>query len=177
VAATKSVTAQMLILRVLSKPVTEREVDELIAAITQTMEITDLSSAVRGTMPGSVVCGGFAGEWIADEIALKFAEMAGRPVVSESVVEYFHGPAGAASPTLAFLDPGDPNSSELVGTENVIRVGPDASFDLTPPAVTDGSLEALVKLVAGQLIVLQWARSLGEDPDYDRGLSKITRTL
>jgi glucosamine--fructose-6-phosphate aminotransferase (isomerizing) len=177
VAATKSVTAQMVILRAVARPLSSSEVEDLTGAARQTIEMPGLSTAVIGNPPGSVICGGFAGEWVADEIALKFAEMAGRPVVSESIVEYFHGPAGAASPTLAFLDPADPNSSELVGTDGVVTVGPHESFHVRTAGLEDKTLDALLRLIAGQMIVLEWARELGENPDSDRGLSKVTQTL
>jgi glucosamine--fructose-6-phosphate aminotransferase (isomerizing) len=163
VAATKSVTAQAVLLRALAAPFDPARlrtaIDDALAA--------DLTDAVRGDPPVAVVCSGFAAEWIADEIALKLAEMAGRAVSAEPLVEYLHGPVAAAGPVLAFVDAADPNAAALTGPE-VVRV--------PTPTTGDPSLDAIVRLVLGQRIALAWAHRLGEDADAPRGLRKVTAT-
>lgn len=175
--ATKSVTAQMLLLLALARSISKIQVGHLVRAAKKTLDEIDFEDAIRGNTPQRVVCGGFAAEWIADEIALKFAEMAGLAVTSESVVEYFHGPAGAPATTLAFLDPQDPNARVLMDGKRNVTVGPSPSFDVVTPTTSDPALDAVIRLIAGQRTVLEWAKELGEDPDGDRGLAKVTHTL
>lgn len=163
VAATKSVTAQAVLLRALAAPYDGsplwRAVDHALG--------TGLDDAVAGHPPAAIVCGGFAAEWIADEIALKLAEMAGRAATAEPLVEHLHGPVAAAGPVLAFVDGADPNGAALA-VSDVVRV---------PLQVTgDPSLDAIATLVLGQRVALAWAHRLGEDADAPRGLRKITAT-
>lgn len=163
VAATKSVTAQGVLLRAL---VGAFDVEFLTGAVERALAV-DVSSCVAGEPPVAVVCGGFAAEWIADEIALKLAEMAGRAASAEPLVEHLHGPVAASGPVLAFTDPSDPNDAAL-GSDGVVRV--------TTPPTGDPSLDAIVTLVLGQRVALEWALRLGEDPDAARGLRKVTTT-
>jgi glucosamine--fructose-6-phosphate aminotransferase (isomerizing) len=175
VAATKSVSAQMLLVRALAVRPVDLGVDTLVDAVTKTLEI-DVTPALGKHPPRGIVCAGFAAEWIADEIALKFAETVGLPATSESVVEHFHGPRATETSVLAFLDPTDPNSVELATLDHVTTVGPHESYHVVTPATGDPTLDAIVTLIAGQRIVRAWALHLGEDPDADRGLSKVTQT-
>ncbi len=161
VAATKSVTAQMLLLRALAGDV---DVAAVVSSVRRAIA-TDITPYVSGDAPSAVVCGGFAANWIADEIALKFTEMAGVLVTSEDVVEHFHGPHAARANTLAFLDPSDPNASELARSNNVRTVRTGSSAE-----------DAIATVILGQRIAHAWAVALGEDPDADRGLQKVTRT-
>lgn len=173
--ATKSVTARMLLLLGMTGEIPKTEVRELVEAVEDVIASVDLTKALVGNAAGRIVCSGFAAEWIADEIALKFAEMAGLSVTSESLVEYFHGPAGAVTPTLAFLDFDDPNARDLVG-DQVISVGASSEFDVVTPKTSELALDAIVRLVAGQRLAFEWAKVLGQDPDADRGLQKVTST-
>lgn len=173
VAATKSVTAQCLLLRALAKEPSHSEISSLVRAVHDVLSL-DMCAALGTQPPSAVVAAGFASEWIADEIALKLAEMCGLPVTSESLVEHFHGPRAAGAPTVAFLAGRDPNAAGL--SRDVSRIGPDESFDVLTPTVGDASLDAIVSLVVGQRLALTWAAKLGVDPDADRGLSKVTGT-
>jgi len=172
VPATKSVTAQMLLLHALTGDVA---VGDLVGAVRRVLSL-DLSRIADGDPPSAIVCGGFAAQWVADEIALKFTEMAGLLVTSECVVEHFHGPRAAGVDTLAFLDPDDPNSSELARHRNVKTVGPGVGLDLVTPSTGRSTLDAIVSVIVGQRIAHAWSLALGEDPDADRGLQKVTRT-
>jgi len=174
VAATKSVTAQMLLLRMLARPLAE-ELEGFIAAVRATLAL-DVGDVVGGAPPDGVVCAGVAAGWVSGEIALKFAELAGVGVTSDDVVEHFHGPAAARGSILAFLDPDDPNSIELADLQKVRTVGPGERFDVTTPATDDATLEPILRVITGQRIAHEWALSLGEDPDASRGLTKVTKT-
>lgn len=175
VAATKSVTAQCLLLRTLARDPGITAIDGLVRAVRRTIDL-DAGGAVRGSAPASVVASGFAAEWVADEIALKLTELAGLPVTSESVVEHFHGPRASGAAVLAFLDPSEPNSGELARSPSVVTVGPHPALAVETPSTDDASLDAIVALVAGQRIAHAWALHLGEDPDAARGLQKVTCT-
>ena len=109
VAATKSVTAQMMLLHAIA--MRNVPVDELVSCVRTVMSI-DLSPLAADEQPSAIVCGGFAGQWVADEVALKFTEMAGTLVTSECVVEHFHGPRAADADIIGFIDPDDPNCLE-----------------------------------------------------------------
>lgn len=118
VPATKSVTSSMLVLRALAGEVSgldrlARAVDGLVSAVTPAFPL-----------PSIVIGGGFAGQAVADEVALKLAEMVGQLAVAESVVDFLHGPAAVPAPALAFVDPADPNAAALSARPHVLTVGP-----------------------------------------------------
>jgi glucosamine--fructose-6-phosphate aminotransferase (isomerizing) len=173
VAATKSVTATMVALRCLAEaPVDERQ-GRLLGAL-DALLAAPLPEALPG-VPDAVVWGGVAAEWMAEEVALKYAEVAGRVVAAESVVEFLHGPAAARPDLVGFFDPSDPNFS-LMGAFRPWRIGSDPAADLVVPTVGDETLEPLLRLVAAQRLVVAQARAAGEDPDEARGLTKVTTT-
>ncbi|MEX0873374.1 MAG: SIS domain-containing protein [Actinomycetota bacterium] len=175
VAATKSVTAQMLLLRMLARPLGADDLEAFVAAVRATLEL-DMDPVVGGPPPDGIVCAGVAAGWVAGEIALKFAEMAGARVTSDEVVEHFHGPTAVRGSILALLDPDDPNSMELAGRQGVRTVGPERRFDLTTPATGDTTLDPILRVVIGQCIAHAWALELRQNPDATRGLRKVTET-
>jgi glucosamine--fructose-6-phosphate aminotransferase (isomerizing) len=179
VPATKSVTASMLLLRALAAPMDSAAVGRLAALVTGLVDdasgqVAELAST--HPLPALVVCGGFAGQWVADEVAIKLAEMAAHLAVPESVVDFLHGPAAVAAPALAFLDPRDPNAADVTSRPSVLTVGPSPHFSLPLSSCGDPSLDPVVQVVAGQCLALQWACSRGVDPDDPRGLQKVTLT-
>jgi glucosamine--fructose-6-phosphate aminotransferase (isomerizing) len=162
VPATKSVTTAMLLLRALAAPLADEPVRRLAASA------ADLALPVVGASPPSfVVAGGLAGQAVADEVALKLAEVAGLPAVPESLVDYLHGPAAVAAPVLALVDDADPNLAALQG-HHVHRV------QVAPTG--DEGLDRIAQVIAGQRVALAWARELGVDPDDPKGLAKVTLT-
>jgi glucosamine--fructose-6-phosphate aminotransferase (isomerizing) len=175
VAATKSVSAQCVLLRALALPAERASARPLADALDCVLAL-DVGALASAGAPSAVVMAGFAADWIAREIALKFVEMCGTVVTSGSVVEHFHGPKAGPGRVLALLDPSDPNSMELAAMPDVTTVGPRADFDVVTPSLDDPSLDALTALVAGQHIAHAVALAIGEDPDASRGLSKVTET-
>ncbi len=173
VAATKSVTAQVLLLRGLAAPVGHPDLTALVQAVTELVE-GQLERFVVGAPPEHVVASGLGAEWVAAEVALKFAETAGRLLSAEPVVEHLHGPAAVPAAILALVDPADPNTASLAGA--VVRVGPDPSYEVPTRHVVDPALAAIVALVAGQCAALAWSRRLGADADAPRGLAKVTHS-
>lgn len=176
VAATKSVTAQALLLRAIADPLSAGSIEGLVEGAEWTLDEMDVSPALGGKHPEIVICSGFGAEWIADEIALKFAEVAGRLVAAEPLVEYLHGPAAAPASALVFIEADDPNLEALLSAADTVTVGTHPNFDVRIPSTGDASLDPILRLIAGQKIVLEWALRLGEDPDADRGLTKVTST-
>lgn len=165
IAATKSVTSAMLLLRAAAAPV--HGLDRLVAAVDLGLA-TDLSAALDAPPPAWVVCSGVTGEWVADEIALKFAEVGGRVVAAETLIEFLHGPIAAPGPVLALIDGDDPNAVELTTRADTVV--------LATPSIADPWLDPLVTVVVGQRIAAAWAVALGCDPDAPKGLDKVTRT-
>lgn len=161
VAATKSVIAQLALGRAIARPFAA-PIDALRAALA-----IDVTAALTGVTPDAVVAGGFAGGWLADEVALKIAEVAGRAASSEPLVEHLHGPVAARSTVLAIVDADDPNLVPFP-----VRLGIDAGATVQVPGTGDPSLDVLTKLVVAQRVVIGWS----DDPDADRGLAKVTLT-
>jgi glucosamine--fructose-6-phosphate aminotransferase (isomerizing) len=162
VPATKSVSTAMLLLRALAAPVPQAAVRRMAGAI----GCPDLPT-VAMRPPGFVVAGGLAGQSVADEVALKLAEVAGLAAVPESLVDFLHGPAAVAAPVLALVDDGDPNAARL--TSHLVQW-------LHVASTGDEALDRITQVVAGQLLALSWARELGVDPDDPKGLEKVTLT-
>lgn len=179
VPATKSVTMMMLLLRAICGPVDTDALARLSALVRSLVEDSERRMsqiAATSPPPDAVVAGGFAGQWVADEVAIKLAEISAHLAVSESLVDYLHGPAAVAAPALAFLAPSDPNAAAVAGRPDCVLVGPSEDYALTLPSCGDPTLDAIAQVVAGQCLALHWARAAGLDPDDPRGLRKVTFT-
>ncbi len=170
VAASKSVTTSVLLLRALAGAV---DLAPLVRAV-EALLAADPAVLVAGAHPTHVVAGGLGAEWVAAEVALKLAETGGRLVTSEPLVEHLHGPVAVPATTLALLYPDDPNADRLTG--DLVRVGPHPSYELVLAGLADPACAAVLALVAGQVAALAWAGRTGVDADAPRGLSKVTRT-
>jgi glucosamine--fructose-6-phosphate aminotransferase (isomerizing) len=179
IAATGSVTAQMLLLRALAADVPAHALDDLVAALGGIVAAVDGSEPRRWTMrvvPQRVVAGGLAGEWVAEETALKLAEVAGVLATAESVVDFLHGPVAVEAPTLALLDPMDPNAATVAAMTSTVSAGPSPTYSQPLPFVSDATLAPIARVVAGQVAALAVAELTGADPDDARGLQKVTMT-
>lgn len=165
VPATKSVTTAMLLLRALASPVPPGALGRCAEALEH---LVAQGVAASSTPPGYVVAGGLAGQAVAEEVALKLAEVAGLAVVPESVVDYLHGPVAVRAPVIALMDTADPNRAALLDR-------PDVQV-LDVPASGDAALDQVTRVVAGQLLAASWAERLGVDPDDPKGLAKVTCT-
>lgn len=174
IAATKTVTTQMALARALAAPLDSTEAGRLVSCLGAAVA-TGVAPICTPPLPGAVVAGGFAGGWLADEVAVKFAEIAGRSTGAEPLVEYLHGPVAAEVPVLALVDADDPNLAGLPA-ERLIRAGTDPGADVVVPTTGDPTLDVLTRLVVAQRLVVAWAENSGEDPDSPRGLKKVTAT-
>jgi glucosamine--fructose-6-phosphate aminotransferase (isomerizing) len=173
VAATASVTAQMLALRLLAGPVDAARIAALAEGAGACLRVV----APAVPPPAVVVAGGFAAEWVADEAALKLAEMAAVLPAAESVVDHLHGPVAVGARTLALLPADEPNTAALVASAGATTVGPAPAYDVVIPGTGDDSLDAILRVVAAQSLALSWAQRLGVDADNPRGLAKVTASL
>jgi glucosamine--fructose-6-phosphate aminotransferase (isomerizing) len=162
VPATKSVTTAMLLLRALAAPVDPPAVRRLADGVA-----SGTVPVASGRPPGFVVAGGLAGQAVADEVALKLAEVAGLPAVPESLVDFLHGPAAVVAPVVALVTADDPNRDALA-TADVQH--------LSWQPTGDAGLDPIAMVVAGQRLALAWAGALGVDPDDPKGLAKVTMT-
>jgi glucosamine--fructose-6-phosphate aminotransferase (isomerizing) len=167
VAATKSVTSAMLLLRAAAGPLAPAAAEQLRAAVASAIAL-DLDAMAAAPAPSFIICGGLTGGWVADETALKFAEVAGVAVAADSLIEFLHGPVAAPGAVLALVDPDDPNVPALIRRHDVTLVH--------PPRAGDWSLNAIIDVVVGQRLAVAWARVLDRDPDASRGLEKVTRS-
>ncbi len=174
VAATKTVTAQALAIRLLAGDVSGKQLDAFVAAVATVVDMNDLDieALLPRESPRTIVCSSLAAQWEADEIALKFAEIAGWTVAAESIVDYLHGPVATGEVTLALLRGDDVNAPALSRCEHVHMI----DLDHVVPSCGDACLDAIAGVVLGQRLAVAWARRQGEDPDASRGLSKVTRT-
>jgi glucosamine--fructose-6-phosphate aminotransferase (isomerizing) len=162
VPATKSVTTAMLLLRALASPVEPDAVRRLALGVE-----AGTAPVVGGQPPGFVVVGGLAAQAVAEEVALKLAEVAGLPAVPESLVDFLHGPAAVVSPVAALVDDDDPNRAALSASD---------VHHLAWQRTGDAGLDRIAMVVAGQRLALAWAEALGVDPDDPKGLAKVTLT-
>lgn len=162
VPATKSVTTAMLLLRALAGPLDPDAVRRMAAALDLTP-----TPALGPRPPRFVVVGGLAAQPVAEEIALKLAEVAGLAAVPEPLVDFLHGPAAVVSPVVALVDADDPNRAALQALD---------VQHLSWGRSGDAALDRIAMVVAGQRLALAWALALGVDPDDPKGLAKVTLT-
>jgi glucosamine--fructose-6-phosphate aminotransferase (isomerizing) len=198
--ATKTVTAQMTLLAMLSAALEESDraaegFQELPAALQLALELRPAASELAGllasTMIGSVIGRGFAFP-PALEIALKLKETSYTRAEPFSAADFLHGPVTLVEPNYSALlvDVGGHSShaaQEMAGAVRrrggqpaVIRAGEVVGESDLPNlslAVPLGEpIAPIVALVLGQLFAVELALARGLDPAVPRGLRKVTST-
>jgi len=194
VPATKTVTAEMLLVLAVAAAFGEERVD--------VDGLEHLSESVATVLADRTSAGMLAERWVgrdrflvlarglllasAMETALKVRETTGVFAQALSVADLLHGPIASIDQGLPvlLLDGGGPASADVdevaarltVMEVDVARcsIGPGAELPL-PPGLSE-PLQAVLATVRGQQLAECWARSLGLDPDAPAGLSKITWT-
>ncbi|GBD18457.1 Glutamine--fructose-6-phosphate aminotransferase [isomerizing] [bacterium HR27] len=201
VAATKTYTAQLFVLALLSVALAGdrtrlSQLAEVPAALRRTLERNrDLAPQLgpfRDARLLAVIGRGF-NYATAFEVALKLQETCLVLAQPYSSADFRHGPialvepgfpvvliapSGAAFPDLAAL------TEDLAARKAALAIVSDAPTLLAradlplplPPAVPEW-LSPLVAVVPGQLLALALAWVRGLDPDRPRGLTKVTRTV
>jgi len=201
IAATKTYTAELLAIALLSAALTDDPADRAaVAAIPDTLaRVLDLEPEIErialdqaATTRALVIARGFeyatAREW-----ALKLKELARVFADPYSAADFQHGPLTLVEPgvpVLAVVRSGAPGvdlvallgrlRGELDGELMVVSDdGPAldlAKWPVRLPAGTPEWLGPIVSIVPGQLHALHLTRARGLDPERPRNLSKITRT-
>jgi glucosamine--fructose-6-phosphate aminotransferase (isomerizing) len=205
VPATKTVTAQMTLLALLSCELHESgsgaEVlaglpDALRGALEQRPAAAVLARALAPTTVGSVIGRGFAFP-PALEVALKLKEMCHTRAEPFSAADFLHGPVALVEPdySAVLVDVGGRSSESALeiaraiqlrgGQPALLRAGeitpaPDDAGQAVPSlalvAPIGEPFAPIVALVLGQLLAVEFALALGLDPARPRGLHKVTST-
>jgi glucosamine--fructose-6-phosphate aminotransferase (isomerizing) len=197
VPATKTVTAQMLLLAMLSDALADGDgtgLAPLPAALEQALLQREAAASVarqlaNGTI-GSVIGRGFAFP-PALEIALKLKETSYTQAEPFSAADFLHGPVALVEPGYCALliDCGGRSSEAARDTAAAVRrrggqpvllrvaeeAGPDgAGLSLCVPLPEPYA--PIAALVLGQLLAIELAVARGLDPAQPRGLRKVTST-
>ncbi|MEW5951408.1 MAG: SIS domain-containing protein [Elusimicrobia bacterium] len=115
---------------------------------------------------------------VAEDSALKFREMAFRHSFGYSAAEFLHGPVGAyGKKDLVFI-----LSSKKELTEDLKKVAEKLKERKTPykilnPFCDSYPFNALLTDIFLKLCALKHACERGINPDYPKGLSKVTKTI
>jgi glucosamine--fructose-6-phosphate aminotransferase (isomerizing) len=197
--ATKTVTAQMTLLAMLSVALDGSGSDRL-AGLVQALEraldareqAKRMAQALAETTVGSVIGRGFAFP-PALEIALKLKETSYTRAEPFSAADFLHGPVALVDPGYAALliDVGGHSSLSALelmaairdrgGRPALLRAGELQAVELHVPGVSlhapvSEPFAPIVALVLGQLVAIELALALGLDPAKPRGLRKVTST-
>jgi glutamine---fructose-6-phosphate transaminase (isomerizing) len=201
VAATKTYTAQLLSLAMLSVAASgdARRRDELQAVPDQVAAALDINEsavvAAAATLKDAghgVVIGRGFNYATAFEIALKAKELAYFALEPYSAADFQHGPvalidAGFAGIVVNVQGAVSGEVEDLLrsmadrGARPVVLSNLDSSLALASaplrlPAGIPEWLSPIAAVVPGQLLAFHLSRQRGFDPDQPRGLSKVTRT-
>jgi glucosamine--fructose-6-phosphate aminotransferase (isomerizing) len=200
--ATKTVTAQMTLLAMLSTTLDESDADTaaltaLPAALRSALDKRPAAAALARTLApssvGSVIGRGFAFP-PALEIALKLKEMCRTRTEPFSAADFLHGPVALVEPDYSALlvDVGGRSGESALeiarairqrgGQPALLRAGDvqlsadDDMPSLSLVAPIGEPCAPIVALVLGQLLAVELALALGLDPAQPRGLHKVTST-
>ncbi len=202
VPATKTVTAQMTLLAMLSS-LLEDDSDgikrlnalpaAMAAAIEQRAAAERLAHDIAAGTIDSVIGRGFAFP-VALEIALKLKETSYTGAEPFSAADFLHGPMALVDPAYQALlvDVGGRSGESAHDLANAIRqrrgqialvragrIDPSTAHEpsqLAMVADLDEPFAPMVALVLGQILAVELALALGLDPARPRGLHKVTST-
>ena len=198
--ATKTVTAQMTLLALLSSSLEQLDraadaLDGLPSALRAALELrpsaAELSRVLAPTSLGSVIGRGFAFP-PALEIALKLKETSYTRAEPFSAADFLHGPVTLVEPNYSALlvDVGGRSSQAAVEIADAVRqrggqaamirageLGAESDLpNLSLAVPVSEPIAPIVALVLGQLFAVELALARGLDPARPRGLRKVTST-
>ncbi|HVL54639.1 MAG TPA: SIS domain-containing protein [Vitreimonas sp.] len=200
VAATKTYTAELTVVAMLSAALDDNHADAgedlgrlpaAIAAAVDAHEAAEAAAAARGAMAGCIVLGRGFEYATAREWALKIKELARVMADPYSAADFQHGPVALMDPgftVLAVATSGTVAAGmlELLGRlreehgADVVAISDRndvASAAILPiPAGVPEWLLPIVSIVPGQLFAAQLARARGLDPEAPRHIRKVTLT-
>jgi glutamine---fructose-6-phosphate transaminase (isomerizing) len=201
VAATKTYTAELLAVAMLSAEMAQDEdmwaalavvPDHVKLVLEQSTRIRHLAAELRDIDRAAVLGRGFhlstAFEW-----ALKLQEMAGVLAQPFSAADFEHGPialVGTGFPVFAIVPPGPLGKDmdrlllrlrqECNGRLLVVKGSPEevgqGDLEIALPSGVPGWASPMPAIVAGQLFGYHLAVARGLDPDSPRHVQKVTRT-
>jgi glucosamine--fructose-6-phosphate aminotransferase (isomerizing) len=189
VPATKTVTAQMTLLAMLSAALDggADSIDGLArlprvlqAALGRRPAMSDLARSLSPSTVGSVIGRGFAFP-AALEIALKLKETSYTRAEPFSAADFLHGPVALVEPgySAILVDVGGRSGVAARDMADAIRQrgGQPAllQVDEVQPTVAE-PVAPIVAVVLGQLLAVELALARGLDPARPRGLRKVTST-
>lgn len=196
VPATKTHTAQLLAMAMLTSPQWDDELAALGATIFDLLErLAELPSLEEATSllaaSHAIVCVGRGFSLAsAQESALKLEETTGQVCLGLSAADFQHGPMavlGARTPLLTFVPPDGPCVTGLEQVEvlaqqrgsPVVRVGGSSVHGTChiPAGELSEELSPIGLSIVGQVLAERTARARGVDCDEPHGLTKVTQTL
>ena len=200
VAATKSYTAQLMALAMLSACLAEREellreLEQLPDQVRLAMQAEEAARAAAERMVGAnrcVVIGRGFDYATAQEIALKLKELASLAAEPYSAADFMHGPLAMVEPGFPaiLVAPGGTTFGDMSRLAQRLKEFGVEVFAISNrrslleqsavPIPLGGSVEEwlhpFITVIPGQLMALHLALAKGLDPDRPRRLSKVTRT-
>jgi glucosamine--fructose-6-phosphate aminotransferase (isomerizing) len=201
VAATKTYTASLLAIALLSNALAEdkaafAEIQYLPAqvheAVEQTIRQTSRMERYRYMPHGAVIGRGYNYS-TAFEVALKIKELTGITTVPYSSADFLHGPVASLNrgyPVFAIASSGvmvedmsaiieraNAMQAEVVVISDREELLSLAQLPLPIPHGVPEWLSPVVAVIPGQILAWQMALTRGLDPDKPKGLSKVTETL
>ena len=200
VAATKSYTAQLMALAMLSAGMeggrdAMEQLHSVPRAVREAMGSEEAARLAAGRLKDAnrcVVIGRGYEYTTAQEIGLKLKELAAIGAMSYSAADFMHGPVAMVEPGLPALlvAPSGAAFQEMKGlAERLSRMGaeviaisdradlPESAMRISVPSTAGDWLSPFVTVVPGQWLALHLAQARGLDPDRPRRLSKVTRTV
>ena len=183
VPATKTVTAQMMLLAMLSAALEDdgtealRAVPDAVQAVLQRRDSAALlARSLAATTLGSVIGRGFAFP-VALETALKLKETSYTRAEPFSAADFLHGPVALVEPGYSALlvDVGGRSSDSASAISSAVKARGGQSELLRVEGIAE-PFAPIVALVLGQLFAVELALAHGLDPALPRGLRKVTST-
>lgn len=183
VPATKTVTAQMTLLAMLSTALDNADVNQLRAlpdavqaALQHHTGLIQLAGGLASTTLGSVIGRGFAFP-VALETALKLKETSYTRAEPFSAADFLHGPVALVERgySALLIDVGGRSSESARAIATAVRARGGQPEFLRVDGIPE-PLAPIAALVLGQLFAVELALAIGIDPARPRGLHKVTST-
>jgi glutamine---fructose-6-phosphate transaminase (isomerizing) len=199
VAATKTYTAQLAVLAMLSMALDNRDCEEVMAPVVPWMEVVLLAEPLAraaaeriADSDRSAVIGRGYQYCTVHEIALKIKELAGVVAEPYSAADFQHGPKAMAEGGMPviFVSVGPVFRREIMELADTVRgqgarvvllgdgmEGIPAGDSHIPISLGEPEwLTPIAAVIPGQLLAFHLARARGLNPDQPRHIRKVTRT-
>jgi glucosamine--fructose-6-phosphate aminotransferase (isomerizing) len=197
IAATKTYTAQLMVLFLLVEALANRMGDEAAQIPDEVAQVLEMDGviaheAVRYRFAEQIVITSRGYNYpTAREAALKLMETSSLIAHAFSSADLLHGPMAVIEkgfPVIAIAPEGRVSIAlglvleqlEVLGADTLVVGAPGGQFQgtrrLPLPHLADECVSPIVAIIPLQMLAWHLARERGVDPDEPRGLSKITKT-